>query len=282
MKNIKTIFCSILLLITITMCVAQNGTYYYYEYDDNAEGDKSRIGATNDEIKEWTVEVLYWNCLLNSNPISIPINILTAYLPSTLTSNDYQGAIDAVIDDWNSIFLDDENDCKLFDQNANGVKVPVFFTDNENYFANFDDPEYIAGVTVMGINADNDSYEVSGTGIYFNDIIEFDYLFTWSWSSTPQPEGLDWAGIDIQTVALHEFGHLGGLAHCESEVEYESIVMYDTSRTSQTNPSSKRNLTSYDSKAIRILYGKIVVSPVIDEYNQIIGIKRRGCYEENN
>ncbi len=123
------------------------------------------------------------------------------------------------------------------------------------------DPEKTAGITLMQTNNNHLTYTSIGSQIGFNGISDFLTTFYWTWSANPVYSSFyEKNGLDIQTITLHELGHVGGLADCEAESEI-SNVMYKVT----VYNASKRNLQTYDKNALRLLFGKKLVSPEIPQ-----------------
>jgi len=98
--------------------------------------------------------------------------------------------------------------------------------------------------------------------IAFNSSSYFTDIFYWDWDANPEYDSWEKKhGIDIQTIALHELGHLGGLAHCDTNYTYVNNVLYYGTNAD----TSKRTLQTYDKNALRLLFGKKLVSPEIPQ-----------------
>lgn len=91
-----------------------------------------------------------------------------------------------------------------------------------------------------------------------NTILEADMTFNtrFSWSTD------GWYGYDVQTVALHEFGHWVGLDHTPL---YESIMYY-------RNKGTQRYLHSSDIAGIRHIYSTTTATVTNDNFSSRIAI----------
>jgi len=249
-----------LFLINLFICesiVAQN--YYYYIYDYDADTLKN-VSRTENQIRnDWlNYAVIYWQETL---PIGISISTFSIP-PAYLFFDDYKDGMSAAINSWNTIFIDKDvaYDPALFALNENLGGVIVDFIYSSDIMEQIGgDPETTAGITLMETNYDHLTYTSIGSQIGFNSISVFLESFYWTWDSEPEYSSLDGKhGLDIQTIAHHELGHVGGLADFYAETEISYVMYYRT-----VWDASKRTLQTYDKNALRLLFGKKLVSPEI-------------------
>jgi len=102
MKNIR-IF--IILLLT-TVCFYQAQGHNEYSYVEN--GNEVDTTASQSDIENWNVPVLFWDVVYNTQGASgVPIKWIEPTIPiNWLVQGDYTGAIESAIDIWNQVPVD--------------------------------------------------------------------------------------------------------------------------------------------------------------------------------
>lgn len=229
MKKANKCFLTVLLLVVVPVVLLAHDEFY----DVDTENDQLvEMTASRSEIEGGQKNPVRWIDYYSPNREKVPLQYANTLGITTLTSDQVTNAWDAAFNTWNNTVGNEET--PPFEKvDFNGVQITISNNDQ-----NFENPSSSGGVTAIAVVTEGNQYNIvtsctSGncetdnttTGILINNTDEFLTYFIWRWSSTPEGDpfsGRD--GVDMQTIALHEMGHVLGLNHCS----YENAVMYDS------------------------------------------------------
>ncbi len=246
-------------LILTSFSHAQN-TYSYHVYDGNyvsVQDDISKDDIENDLL------VMRWQDYHNDkeeNKIYIDFNESDlGFLSSSTVVAAWQRAKGT----WNSSTVDP--DAYPFYETTSSVSVPISVSSAKD---DFNDPESDAATTPKAFGWDGtyhgilketndplttipDTYDA--TEIIFNNTSEFKVDHDWV-DDVGAELGDDYTNdeIDVESIALHELGHLLGLIH----IQDASTVMFSNYL------GGRRELTNADREAFGNLYLQDFVTPI--------------------
>jgi|GEM_PF-6576036 len=229
MTTIKIV---ILLIIFVTSNIALGHNEFYALDDFNDE--LIDVTASRSQIQNNSVSVVRWEGYF-TNQDKIPLEFTNPMGMATLTTQEVENAWTAAMNTWNNVTLSNETS-PFLNVSSNGCDLVIL--DNSSSFPNANSDGGVTQHAVVYSNGNptfivscitancqtvnqNSGSVITQTGIAFNNSPDFLSNFVWRWSDTPQGS-FGREGVDMQTVALHEMGHVLGLNHCS----YQNAVMY--------------------------------------------------------
>lgn len=240
-----------------TQVFAQNG-YTYKVYNEDRQQCEDQNNITRQNILDNTYNVLRWAEYYNNKEgAKILINLSSGSL-GDVNETKVGAAWQRAIDTWNGS-VENTNEYPLHVTSASAavdVEVSGFALDFENPGSNAGSAklayeETFGDYTIIknAIDPLTDHPQYSETIILYNNTIEFTGEHTWVDDANakidPDPnDPYDKPQIDVETIALHEFGHLLGLRHTSSS----NAIMFGDYR------GGRRVLTNEDKEAFGNLY----------------------------
>jgi len=266
----KWFFISFLLILGISNIYADH-SFYYMVYNSTLCSEEF---LSRSQIKNNDYLVLRWDDYFNDKTDKILLYYDIFYSSGNLGDLDYETVINAIkraMKTWNNV-PSDKDYYPFLKASSDMAAVSIYYTDDKSKFK-FPDDDVARTPIAYGwdgsnysiVTETNDPLPTSGgtfnkTELYFNNTTNFTFHNKWVDKANahfdPNSNDKDQREVDVESIALHELGHLLGLRHYPYD---NSVVMYNYYL------GGRRNLTDLDKENFCNLYLMEFVTGIEDE-----------------